>query len=63
MKAVHKNEATTIETHHNQRLKELLLSRTYNNESKTTDHKAPLHQLDSRIEAEYQMESVFRNLF
>ena len=63
MNAAHKNEATTSQTHHNERLKDLLLNHTYNRQSKAVGNKPSAHQLDSRIEAEYQMEAVFRNLF
>ena len=63
MKAAHKIEASTTDTHNNLHLKNLLLNPAYKSQHKAAESKSPAQQLDSRIEAEYQMEAVFRSLF
>lgn len=63
MKSAHKIDTTLQHTRHIERLKELLLSRKYSSQSNTALPRVALQPIVSRIEAEYQMETVFRNLF
>lgn len=62
MQAVKKNEVTPEENKYNKRLKDILLSRNIQSFNLAPAQTATAQAIDSRIEAEYRLEKIFRNM-
>lgn len=62
MQAVKKSEELPVENKYNKRLKDILLNRNIQSFNLSPAQSGTAQALDSRIEAEYRLEKIFRNM-